>query len=151
MIKHPPQDPRKPIQFREDDRLLDIRYDPVFKAVFTRDSPASRGAISSLVSALIERPVVVQTITANEPPIDDINHRGIRFDISCKAESGELINIEMGLNPNVYEPVRLEYYSSRLFANQDIRGKDKDFVTIQRWVAVYRYPPQKNQLKQRFF
>ena len=56
------------IRFEENDDLIDIRYDNVFKAVFTRDTPASRGALSRLVSALIGRDVEVVTITANEPP-----------------------------------------------------------------------------------
>ena len=86
---------KQPIQFDEDDELLDIRYDNIFKAVFTKDTPASKGALSGLVSALIERKVTVQTITANEPPANNAFDRCIRFDIACKAESGELINTEM--------------------------------------------------------
>jgi len=83
------------IQFSNDDELLDIRHDHSFKAVFTRNTPASQGALSDLISTLIERKITVSSITANEPPIDDIRDRSIRFDISCKTESGELINIEM--------------------------------------------------------
>ena len=41
------------IHFEENDELLDIRFDNIFKAVFARDTPASKGALSSLVSALI--------------------------------------------------------------------------------------------------
>ena len=39
-------------QFSEDDDPVDIRYDKVFKAVFTKETPASKGALSKLVSAL---------------------------------------------------------------------------------------------------
>jgi hypothetical protein len=74
------------IQFSEADELLDIRYDFVFKAVFTRNSEASKMALSDLISALIERTVKVETITANEPPVEGTNDRRVRFDISCKAE-----------------------------------------------------------------
>ena len=74
-----------PIQFSETEDLLDIRYDPVFKAVFTRETPSSRGAISSLVSACIKRTITVETIVANEPPISDITNRQIRYDIACKS------------------------------------------------------------------
>ena len=85
----------KPIQFGDTDELLDIRYDNIFKAVFTKDTPASKGALSGLISALIERRVTVQTIVANEPPIESVIDRCIRFDIACRAETGEFINIEM--------------------------------------------------------
>jgi hypothetical protein len=43
------------IQFENMDNLVDIRYDNVFKAVFTRNTPESQGALSKLVS-VINRP-----------------------------------------------------------------------------------------------
>jgi predicted transposase/invertase (TIGR01784 family) len=118
------------IQFTESDELLDIRYDHIFKAVFTRDTPASKGALSGLISALIERKIIVQTIIANEPPINNTFDRRIRFDIACKAESGEMINIEMSFNPDTHEPVRLEYYASRQFSGQGIHGIGKSYADL---------------------
>ena len=70
------------IRFGENEELLDIRYDHIFKAVFTKNTPASKGALSDLISTLIERRVTVSSIAANEPPIDDIRDRSIRYDIS---------------------------------------------------------------------
>ncbi|MDR0302310.1 MAG: Rpn family recombination-promoting nuclease/putative transposase [Treponema sp.] len=101
---------QKPFVFRDDKPILDIRYDNVFKAVFTRDNAESKGALSSLISALIEKQVSVETIQANEPPVDGIGQRNIRFDISCKTQSGELVNIEMSLYPKADELERIEYY-----------------------------------------
>jgi len=121
---------KQPIQFNDEDELLDIRYDNIFKAVFTKDTPASKGALSGLVSALIKRKVNVQTITANEPPATSTFDRSIRFDIACKAESGELINIEMSFNPEAYEPVRIEYYASRQFSGQGIQGIARDYFDL---------------------
>jgi len=121
---------KQPIQFNDEDELLDIRYDNIFKAVFTKDTPASKGALSGLVSALIERKVSVQTITANEPPANNTFDRSIRFDIACRAESGELINIEMSFNPNPHELSRLEYYASRQFSGQGIRGSEKSYRNL---------------------
>ena len=83
------------IYFDYSDDLIDIRYDPVFKAVFTRDTPTSQGALSKLVSALIGREVTILTLKANEPPIENFRDRQIRFDINCVTENGELINVEM--------------------------------------------------------
>ena len=79
------------IRFSDTEKLLDIRYDSIFKAVFTKDTPASKGALSELVSALINRNVIVQTIIANEPPAESVFNRSIRFDIACKAESEKMV------------------------------------------------------------
>ena len=121
----------KKIQFSEADDLIDIRYDNVFKAVFTKNTAASRGALSRLISALINRKVTVTTINANEPPINDIRDRPIRFDICCKTGKGKLINIEMGFNPNSFEPVRLEFHAGKLFIGQDIHGINKSYNDLK--------------------
>ncbi|MDR2701927.1 MAG: Rpn family recombination-promoting nuclease/putative transposase [Spirochaetaceae bacterium] len=119
------------IRFDDADDVIDICLDNVFKAVFTRDTPASQLALSKLVSALIGREVSIIAISANEPPIDNLRDRQIRFDINCKAENGELVNVEMSLNPDPFEPVRLEYYMGKLFTGQDVRGIDKSYNDLQ--------------------
>ncbi|MHC6204459.1 Rpn family recombination-promoting nuclease/putative transposase [Breznakiellaceae bacterium SP9] len=121
----------KIVQFTEDDDLIDICYDNVFKAVFTKGTPESRGALNKLLEALLGRQVEVITITANEPPVDDTRERQIRFDIQCRFETAERANIEMTLNPDAFEAVRLAYYASKLFCSQDIRGKDKSYKDLQ--------------------
>jgi predicted transposase/invertase (TIGR01784 family) len=103
----------------------------VFKAVFTRNTQASQGALSKLISALIGRDVSIIAISANEPPIDNLRDRQIRFDINCKAENGELVNVEMSLNPDPFEPVRLELHAGKLFTGQDIRGSDKSYDDLR--------------------
>ena len=121
---------------RPDDDPLDIRKDNIFKAVFTKNTPESTGALSNLVSALIGRNMTVVSILTNEPAIDDVHDRQVRFDISCKAEDGELINVEMSLNPDKDEPVRLEFYTAKLFIGQDIRGKDKSFEDLKQTYQI---------------
>jgi predicted transposase/invertase (TIGR01784 family) len=111
------------IRFWESGRILDIRFDCVFKAVFTKETPESRGAISCLVSALIGKSITVDTIAANEPPIDDIANKRIRYDIACRSTTGERINIEMSLHPGPGELQRLEYYGTRSFIGQPIIGE----------------------------
>jgi predicted transposase/invertase (TIGR01784 family) len=119
------------IKFAETDDIIDICHDNVFKAVFTKESPQSRGALEKLLSGLIGRSLTVNAITANEPPIDDIHDRQIRFDINCKSKNGDLINIEMTLYPDDFEPVRLEFYAGKLFTGQNIRGIDKSFDDLK--------------------
>jgi len=117
--------------FDDSDDPIDICLDNVFKAVFTRNTQASQGALSKLVSALIGREVSIIAISANEPPIDNLRDRQIRFDINCKAENGELVNVEMSLNPDPFEPVRLEFHAGKLFTGQDIRGSDKSYDDLK--------------------
>jgi predicted transposase/invertase (TIGR01784 family) len=119
------------VQFDDTDDLIDICYDNVFKAVFTKETPESRGALSRLVSALIGRKVSVVKITANEPAIENLRDRQIRFDIACQTEKEEPVNVEMSLNPTPYEPVRLEFHIGKLFTGQDIRGDDKDYDDLK--------------------
>jgi hypothetical protein len=117
--------------FAENDDPIDICLDNVFKAVFTRNTPESQGALSKLLSAIIGRDLAVITLSANEPPIDNIRDRQIRFDINCRAENGELVNVEMSLNPDPFEPVRLEFHAGKLFTAQDIRGSGKSFNDLK--------------------
>jgi len=111
--------------------VLDIRYDPVFKAVFTKDTKESRGALSDLISSLIGRTVKVEAIIANEPPVDDTRQRYLRFDVACRTEEGEPVNVEMSLNPNNSERVRLEYHAAKLFVGQNIHGEEKSFNDLK--------------------
>ena len=77
---------KKPVlQLGDNDNPPDIRYDHIFKAVFTRDSPCSKGALSALISALIHRKVIVDTIVANEPALRSTFNRAIRYDIACQT------------------------------------------------------------------
>jgi len=119
------------IYFSETDDLIDIRKDDVFKAVFTKDTPASQGALSGLISTFIKRNVSIVTITANEPPIDNLRNRQIRFDINCKTENDELVNVEMSLSPDSFELIRLEFHTAKLFIGQDIRGKDRSYNDLK--------------------
>jgi len=111
--------------------VLDIRYDPVFKAVFTKDTEKSRGALSRLISALIGRNVKVETIIANEPPVDYLQQRYLRFDVACRTEEGELVNVEMSFNPNASERVRLEYHVAKLFVGENIHGEEKSYNDLK--------------------
>jgi predicted transposase/invertase (TIGR01784 family) len=120
----------------ETDDPLDIRKDHIFKAVFTKELPAARGALSKLVSALISIKVAIEKIWANEEPIYSQGDRKIRFDINCRAENGERINVEMCFDPKPYEPVRLEFHIGRLFTSQEISGTDKDYNDLKRTYQI---------------
>ncbi|AEF86477.1 hypothetical protein TREPR_3299 [Treponema primitia ZAS-2] len=123
--------PKKPIQIKAEDDLLDITRDPVFKAVLIRDSPGSRNALRCLVSAAIDQPVTVLSVTANEPPVNNLRDREIRYDIAVKFNDGSLGDIEMTLYPDTHEHLRQEYYLARLFTTQDIKGIEHHYKDLQ--------------------
>jgi predicted transposase/invertase (TIGR01784 family) len=129
--QNPPQYEWGPFPFGDGQRIMDIRYDEVFKAVFTRDTAESRAALSNLISALIGRTVTVETIVANEPASDYLGGKQIRYDIACKSRDGEPIDVEMSFNPIDDELDRLEYFASRLFVGQDIRGIEKSYGDLK--------------------
>jgi len=131
-IENPAQYEWGPFPFGDDGaRIFDIRYDPVFKAVFTKETAKSRGALSGLISALIGRSVVVEEITANEPATSYLGQKKIRYDIACRSKNGEPINVEMSFHPIEDELNRLEYFASRLFVGQDIQGIDKSYSNLK--------------------
>ena len=119
------------IYFGADDDIINPCWDNVFKATFTKDTPESRGAMNELLSAIIGRKLTVTAIAANEPPVWSINERQIRYDINCRFDSGELCNIEMTLYPDAHELIRLEYYTSKLFTGQEIRGVEKSYTDLK--------------------
>jgi predicted transposase/invertase (TIGR01784 family) len=129
--QNPAQFERVPFPFENWAQIPDIRYDEIFKAVFTGNNAMSRGALSDLISALIGRSIAVDTITANEPPINDVRQKRVRFDVSCRTEEGEFVNVEMSFNPDTDEPVRLEYYTAVLFTGQDMYGEEKKYNTLK--------------------
>ncbi|WP_461255017.1 Rpn family recombination-promoting nuclease/putative transposase [Treponema sp. R80B11-R83G3] len=125
-----------PFPFEGGTQVFDIRHDPVFKTVFTRDTANSRAALSDLISALIGSVIKVETITANEPPVSDLRQRYLRFDIACKTKKGEPINVEMSFNPKANEHVRLEYHAARLFAGQELHGKGKNYIDLKKTYQI---------------
>jgi predicted transposase/invertase (TIGR01784 family) len=111
--------------------LLDPREDSVFKAIFTKDTPASRGALRSLVSAYLHRELDVLAVIANEPPVHTTQDRQIRYDIACVFNDGEKADVEMTLCPGKFEARRMEYYLTRLHCSQELKG-DPDYAGVKR-------------------
>jgi predicted transposase/invertase (TIGR01784 family) len=115
----------------ENEDILDIRSDPVFKAVFTKNTDESRGALTALLSAFTGHKVIDFEIRENEPAISDIGNRQIRFDISVKFNSGKLANIEMNMYSREYDLQRGELYLDELHTTQNIKGKDLDYSDLK--------------------
>jgi predicted transposase/invertase (TIGR01784 family) len=121
----------KKIQFSEDEALFDICIDGVFKSIFTRETPDSRGALNRLLSAILEKDLRVIAITANEPPIGSLRERQIRFDINVELETGQHANVEITMHPDEFETLRMEYYVCKLLLGQSIKGKDSSYEDLK--------------------
>jgi predicted transposase/invertase (TIGR01784 family) len=113
---------------------LDIRYDNVFKAVFTDEAePKSRGALSGLLSAITGKGMAVERILQNEPATGFALEKQIRYDINCTLDDGTRCNVEMMLHPVSCEALRMEYYTCRAYMGQ--ASKSKKFSEL---VPVYQ-------------
>jgi predicted transposase/invertase (TIGR01784 family) len=127
---------KKIISFDKDADIFDIRFDAAFKAVFTRDTPQSRGALKGLLACLIRKDISILTLSANEPPPTSPADRQIRYDISCRFNDGELADIEMTLYPQALEVLRLEFYVTRMFAGQHIGGNRRGYKDLKRTYQI---------------
>jgi predicted transposase/invertase (TIGR01784 family) len=117
--------------FDDEITIPDLRYDLAFKAVFAQDTLRSRKALGGLISACIGRTVSVLSFAANEPAPAFAWDRQIRYDIACRLESGELVEVEMTLYPDPDEPFREEYFAAKLFVSQDIRGSQAEYRELK--------------------
>jgi predicted transposase/invertase (TIGR01784 family) len=124
------------VYFGPDDDVIDPCWDNVFKAVFTKETAASRGALAALLSAFLDRRVEVAGLIANEPAVDGVRDRQIRYDIHCKIDGEELVDVEMTLHPRKSEAVRIEYYVGELFTSQEIRGGYRGYRNLKRTYQI---------------
>lgn len=99
--------------------------DEVFKALFTSESGESRTALRCFLTAVLQKKVKDVQLRPNEPPENDENDRGIRFDLSCTFNDGEAADVEMqGTNKYHAFGARAEYLSARLLTTVFSRGDD---------------------------
>jgi hypothetical protein len=117
------------------DRLFNLQMDWTFKAVFTRNTPESRGACKRLLEANLHRKIDQLSVIANEPPPNSGTDRQIRYDFACTFCDGEQANVEMTLWPEKTEPWRMEWFLHRLHTSQNIKG-DPDFANLRRTYQI---------------
>ncbi|MBQ3670287.1 MAG: Rpn family recombination-promoting nuclease/putative transposase [Treponema sp.] len=98
--------------------------DPIFKALFTHDSPESIYALQSFLSALLKKPVSEVVLQPNELSIESSTDKQSQFDLTCKCDE-EFVNIEMQCQ-NYYLSFgkRAEYYASHLLNHYVQSGTD---------------------------
>jgi predicted transposase/invertase (TIGR01784 family) len=119
------------VQLKPTDDILDMLIDPVFKAVFTRDTTESREALKSLIAAYTGNVVQSLTVKQNEPAVEGTSDRQIRFDISVKFNDGKLADIEMNMNALGFDLQRGEFYLDKLHSSQSIHGIAYDYSDLK--------------------
>ena len=83
---------------RPDENILDPKLDPIFKALFTSETPESKAALRGFLSVFTGQKVVETTLLPNEPAVEQSKEKQIRFDFSCKFNNGNRATVEMALN-----------------------------------------------------
>jgi hypothetical protein len=129
--QNPAQNERESFLFKDGARILDIRNDLVFKAVFTRDTSESRAALSDFISTFIKRNVAVETIIVKEPSSDYSKHKKFRYDISCKSEDGKPVNVELAFHAIDEDLSLAEYFVSKLFLGEDRQDIDEFYSNVK--------------------
>lgn len=119
----------KVIEIGENEELLNPMLDPIFKALFTSEDEKSKEALKDLISTCIKQKVDSVQVVSNEPAVEMVGERQIRYDINCVINNGEKINVEMTLFPSVGERKRIEYYLCKLFSSQKTSGMKWDMLT----------------------
>ncbi|MBQ3688117.1 MAG: PD-(D/E)XK nuclease family transposase, partial [Treponema sp.] len=106
-------------------RRLNPRLDPNFKAIFTQDTPDSRLALKSFLSAMTGGNVSDVTVKENQKASQYEGQRGILYDINCVFADGTKAQVEMqGYDKGLAYGRRSEYYASRLVSSVADVGDD---------------------------
>jgi predicted transposase/invertase (TIGR01784 family) len=73
--------------------ILPPSDDHIFKTLLTH--PNAKPVLISVVSAVIERPVVSVLPRNNELPVTDVMEKRQRFDVNCTIDGGDQVDVEM--------------------------------------------------------
>lgn len=108
-------------------RITNLCNDFVFKFVFSQETFESREGLKGVLSTFLELKVNDVTIKNSEMTDPDENAKRPRLDLVVELDDGTLVDVEMQMtyDSDIFAP-RMEYYHSKLFASQHIKGMDYD-------------------------
>jgi hypothetical protein len=112
------------IQFREDENIPDLCLDALFKALMTQETPHSRGARDSFLSAIVEEPIKVLSATAEKAHIYGIHKRRIRFELNVSRENGEMAHVDITKDLTPYKEFRREPSPAQLRKEEELAWND---------------------------
>lgn len=102
--------------------LLNPLADPIFKILFTTDSPESKEALRCFLCDVLGKEVTDVTLQPNELSGECLTDKQTEFDINCKLD-GKCVNIELqGQNHNSEYGRRVEYHVAHLLNHYTPKG-----------------------------
>ena len=95
--------------------LLNPRIDSTFKALFTQDTPESKGALHSFLEAATGLKITTVVLKPNDAPLLFDGQRRVSYDIQCTLDNNQIVNIEMQAFNQAYDyGMRAEHQVARL-------------------------------------
>ena len=114
--------------------LLSLTNDYVFRRIFgVKNTPALAEFLAAVLDITVEE---LGELTVNDPHLHR-NRKGGKsneLDILVRSKSGEIVNVEVQVNPKPAFRERLAFMNSKLFAEQMKRGQE--YETLRRTVTV---------------
>lgn len=107
-----------------DEEIFSPCIDLVFKAMFTQDTPDSKGALMDFLSSIIGKPVADVQIQGSELPVDGMGEKQSIMDLHCVFNDGEHANVEIQVRNRGDMCVRAEYNMCKLHGKQSLKGLD---------------------------
>lgn len=124
--------------------LLNPRRDEIFKAIFTQDTPESKGALLSFLEAAIGREISDVEVVENDVPVEHENGRGVQFDVHCVFKDGTVAEVEMEGRQRDYDyGVRAEYSVARLLSAHARVGQDWKSMPVAYQISVLDFTYEK--------
>ena len=122
------------------DALLNPRYDAIFKALFTDNSPQSRFALQSFLEAILDAKVSDIRLQPNVLAVESVTDKNAVFDISCVLNDFEAVNIEMqGIDVTGWYDRRAEYYVAHLLNHHTRAGLEWEKVPKVYQISVLNF------------
>ena len=119
------------VQYSPEDNVLDIRCNNVFEATFTMDTVNSRDSLAALISAAINIPVAVVEITQNEQAPGYISEKHTQLNILCRSDNGQLVNVQLTMYPDQFEPFSIEFFTCKLHTSQEINNINDIYTDLR--------------------
>jgi predicted transposase/invertase (TIGR01784 family) len=140
-------------QYAAQGKTLSLLNDSVFKAVFSSDSPDSRDALISLLSACTRRPVSHVKLLNNELLPEYLTGKTIRLDVHATFNAGEQADLEMQMDTSADDlKARSSLYAARLLSSQ--AGKGQGYHELKRVYQIFfvngKLFPQSQKFPYRF-
>jgi len=102
--------------------LLNPCADPIFKILFTTESPEAHQALTCFLSDILEKTVTDVVLQPNELAGEAVGDKQSEFDINCKID-GKIANVEMqGSNSQGDYGKRAEYHTAHVLNHYTPKG-----------------------------